>query len=201
MRRIVKDPNSEIIAQSLSYKEGNSHNNSRISDILFVEQFGFCAYTEEYLGRADAKDIEHFNPNLKGTEEDSYNNWYLVKHQWNKEKSTKWNNDILYPTAEDFETRIVYDNGDYRLADKNDVQADNLIKLIKLDDLILADERKRYINRKRNEIEKFNETPEDFFKTLIEQSIEQIKYLRAINEEFNIDIIELIEQNLQNHKS
>ncbi|KAF2513452.1 hypothetical protein [Flavobacterium foetidum] len=192
MRRVLKNNDSEIIKSGLNYIEGNSYNNSKISKILYKEQKGFCTYTEEYLGRADARDIEHFNPNFKGTANDSYSNWFLVKHLWNSEKSTKWFEQILLPTDENFETRIVYDNGDYRVSDADDIGATNLIKLIKLDDLMLADERKKYINRKRNEIKAFGLSPEDFFSILIEDDIRQVSYLRAIQEEFGIDIWNMI---------
>jgi HNH endonuclease len=109
MRRILKDNNSEIIIQTLEYIEGNSTNNKKISNILYKEQKGFCAYTEEYIGRADARDIEHFNPNLKGTNTDGYFNWFLVKHQWNSEKSSKWDKyqPVLNPTHENFNIKII----------------------------------------------------------------------------------------------
>jgi HNH endonuclease len=194
MRRIHKSDNSKIIIENLNYTEGNSNNNLKISKILYKEQKGFCAYTEEYIGRADAKDIEHFNPKLKNTADDSYLNWFLVKHQWNNEKSTKWENfqPVLNPTDSTFENRISYDNGDYRVVDSNDTEAVNLIRLIKLDDLILADERKKYIRRKTDEIEKFGVSNQDFFKILIEDNIKQISYLRAIQEEFKINIWEML---------
>ena len=194
MRRIIKDDNSEIIIQNLKYIEGNSTNNVKISKILNKEQKGFCAYTEEYIGRADAKDIEHFNPTFKGEIADGYPNWYLVKHQWNKEKSAKWSEfqPVLLPTDIDFNNRIVYDNGDYRVANSEDIPSVNLVRLIKLDDLLLADERKKYIRRKKDEIEKFGQSANDFFKVLIESDIKQISYLRAIQEEFKIDIWSLI---------
>lgn len=194
MRRVLKNIDSEVIKTKLNYKEGNSNNNLKISKILYKEQKGFCVYTEEYLGRADARDIEHFNPNIKGTTDDSYSNWFLVKHQWNIEKSSKWENyqPILLPTAIDFEDRIVYDSGDYRISDLNDNEAINLIKLLKLDDIILADERKKYIQRKAKEISIFGDSAEEFFKILIDDDIKQISYLRSIQEEFNIDIWNMI---------
>jgi hypothetical protein len=194
MRRVFKNDDSEITKTNLSYIEGNSNNNLKISKILHKEQKGFCIYTEEYLGRADARDIEHFNPTLKGTKDDSYSNWFLVKHQWNKEKSTKWEDfqPTLHPTAIDFNDRIVYDSGDYRVAKLDDEEANNLIKLLKLDDIILADERKRYIQRKAKELSIYGVSPEDFFKILIEDDIKQISYLRAIQEEFKIDIWNLL---------
>ena len=196
MRKVLKKIDSEITSTNLNYIEGNSRNNLKISKILYKEQKGFCIYTEEYLGRADARDIEHFNPNLKGTVQDSYSNWFLVKHQWNKEKSSKWDDfqPILHPTAIDFDERVVYDSGDYRVSDLNDIEAINLINLLKLDDIILADERKRYIQRKTKELLLYGETPENFFKVLIDDDIKQISYLRAIQQEFNIDIWNLLPQ-------
>ena len=194
MRRVIKDDDSEVKKSNLSYIEGNSNNNSKISKILYKEQKGFCVYTEEYLGRADARDIEHFNPSFKGTIDDSYSNWFLVKHQWNKEKSSKWQDyqPILYPTAIDFNERIIYDSGDYRVSNLDDDEATNLIKLLKLDDIILADERKKYIQRKTKELSLYGETAEIFFKVLIDDDIKQISYLRAIDAEFDIDIWNLL---------
>ncbi len=90
MRKAVKNPNSKILADRLMYASGDSNNNKKIATLLFSEQKKFCAYTDEYISRTDAKDIEHFDPNLKDTPQDNYNNWFLVKHQWNKEKSYKW---------------------------------------------------------------------------------------------------------------
>jgi HNH endonuclease len=194
MRRVIKNDDSEVIKSNLGYIEGNSNNNLKISKILYKEQRGFCVYTEEYLGRADARDIEHFDPNLKGNDKDSYSNWFLVKHQWNKEKSSKWEDyqPILHPTNIDFENRVVYDGGDYRVSDLDDHEAINLIKLLKLDDIILADERKKYIERKAKELSIYGVSAEDFFKILIEDDIKQISYLRAIHQKFNIDIWNLL---------
>lgn len=191
MRKVSKNRNSKILKLNVKYKQGD---NSKLSQLLYEEQKGFCAYTEEYIGRADAKDIEHFNPSLKNTNKDNYLNWFLVKHQWNKEKSTKWDifQPILHPTDANFEQRIVYHQGDYIVSRLEDLEAKNLIALLKLDDAILADERKRYIKRKKEEIAIFGETPESFFQTLIAADIKQIAYLRAIQEEFNLDIWELI---------
>jgi hypothetical protein len=196
MRRIIKVDTSLLKENDLKYIEGNSNNNLKISKILYSKQKGFCAYTEEFIGRADAKDIEHFNPTLKNTAEDSFTNWSLVKHQWNIEKSNKWNKHqpVLLPTDPSFEERIVYDNGDYRVSDSNDVEAINLIKLLKLDDIILADQRKKYIKRKTSEIEKFGVSAVDFFQILIHDDINQISYIRAIQEEFQINIWDTIPQ-------
>lgn len=194
MRKAFKNPDSKIVTEKLNYVSGNSTNNKKIAEILFDEQKKFCAYTDEYISRTDAKDIEHFNPTLKGTAQDNYNNWFLVKHQWNKEKSYKWEEfqPILHPTANDFEDRIIYVSGDYIFKSDADVEAKNLISLLKLNDAGLADKRKKYISRKASEISAFGLDANTFFSVLINEDTCQVSYLRAIKEEFGIDIWAII---------
>lgn len=195
MRRAVKYPDSKIIDNNLGYISGKSNNNKKIADILFEEQKKFCAYTDEYVSRTDAADIEHFDPTLKDTTADNYYNWFLVKHQWNKEKSYKWKNyqPILNPAAEDFEERVIYADGDYVAKSNTDIEAQNLISLLKLDDPGLADERKRYIKRKREEIKIFGQDETAFFFTLINNNPPGVSYLRAIKEEFGVDVWQMLD--------
>ena len=194
MRKAFKSEESKILIEHLSYIVNNSTNNSKIAKILLSEQKGFCAYTDEYLSRTDARDIEHFNPALKDTNEDNYQNWFLVKHQWNNEKKSKWDKfqPILHPTAVDFEERIIYVDGDYFANSETDIEATNLIKLLKLDDAALAEKRKKYIARKRKEIEVFQEDAHAFFLNLIDDDQCHVSYLRAIKEEFGIDLWEIL---------
>lgn len=193
MRRAIKGKDSKVLQDGLIYISGNSLNNALLRDILLAEQKSFCAYTDEYISRTDAKDIEHFNPTLKGTDQDGYSNWFVVKHQWNKEKSYKWEEfqPVLYPVDDNFNNRIIYYDGDY-ISGPDDVEAKNLIRLLKLDDPSLADKRKKYINRKRKEIEMFGVTPESYFLILISDNICQISYVRALSEEFSINLWELL---------
>ncbi len=193
MRRVIKDSDSRIVTENLKYKSGTS-TSKIISEILLTEQKSFCAYTDEYISRTDAKDIEHFNPKLKNTTQDNYYNWFLVKHQWNKEKSYKWDKyqPILHPTANDFEERVIYIDGDYFAKSDLDVEAKNLISLLKLDDAELANKRKRYIARKREEVKVFGQDPLTFFSLLIDDDTCQVSYLRAIKEEFGIDIWKML---------
>ena len=108
MRRIIKNSNSEVILNKIKYKKGD---NKKLASILLKEQKNFCAYTEEYIGINDAADIEHFNPNLKYLETDSYQNWFMVKHKPNNLKRTNWFEPILHPTSQDFEQRLIYFDG------------------------------------------------------------------------------------------
>lgn len=193
MRRIIKHPDSRIVVDGLMYKPQNSFNNKKIEVILSEEQKDYCAYTDEYISRSDAKDIEHFDPTLKGTPGDNYNNWVIVKHQWNKEKSNKWGDfqPVLSLIATDLEERILYADGDY-IALSDDLEARNLISLVKLDDVDLAMKKKQYIRRWKRHIIDFGLSPNDYFQVLLEENKCEVHYPRAIKEEFGIDIFEML---------
>jgi hypothetical protein len=189
MRRQNKSRESKILQKGLIYP----NNKKLISKTLYAEQKGFCAYTEEYIGRTDAEDIEHFNPTLKETDYDGYENWFLVKHQWNSEKSTKWEKcqPILHPTAKDFEERIVYNDGIY-FAKPDDTPADNLIKLLNLNDQTLTSNRKKFIKNKREKFVKYSFDLLEHFTRKATEDPSSLKYLRAIKEEFGVDVWSLI---------
>lgn len=192
MKRVIKKKDSEILTQGLNYIVNG--NNTNLRDVLFAEQKGFCVYTETFLGRTDKKEIDHFNPTLKGKTTDSYDNWFLIKAQWNLEKSSKWAKyqPVLHPTAQDFEDRIIYFEGDYLLANSNDIEAKNLITLLKLDDADFAKVRKNYIIRISKEINDYGSAL-DYFKELIDNELfDFIRFIRALENEFKVDIYSLI---------
>lgn len=196
MKRIDKPTDSTILYESIRYRERRE--NSRLSEVLHKEQLGFCAYTETFLGRSDKAEIDHFNPKLKGTQNDTYSNWFLTKARWNSEKAKKWDKfqPILHPTSEDFDERVLYENGDYRASSPTDIEAQNLIRLLKLDDPDLANERKRYINRMRDDIASYGTSPNIFFQKLIKANINNILFLRAIQEEFTIPIYDIVRESI-----
>lgn len=188
MKRVFKNPTSEIIITKIFYKKGD---NKKLASILLREQKNFCAYTEEYIGINDAVDIEHFNPNVKYLETDSYQNWFMVKHKPNNLKRTNWIEPILYPFDENFETRLIYSDG-YFLHNPEDIEAKNLIDLLDLNDEIFVKNRKRFIQRRKERIAEKEISAFDYFTEKIENEIESLKYLRAIQEEFGIDIWDMI---------
>lgn len=189
MKRVIKTDTSLVLQNGLNYKVNGD--NKLLSSTLLKEHKNFCAYTEEYLGINDAVDIEHFNPNLKGKDGDNYNNWFSVKHKPNLIKKTSWVEPILHPCNEDFEERVIYVDGIY-IWKPGDIEAENLITLLKLDDQIFSNERKRYINRKKERMAELGVSPEEYFKEKVEKDIDHLKYLRAIQEEFGIDIWSMI---------
>ena len=191
MRRIEKKTDSPIVKENLSYKKGG---NRRLSQLLYEEQNHICAYTEEYIGRADKGDIEHFDPTLKSGTQDGYKNWFLVKAQWNIEKGDKrrWDKfqPILHPTAEDFESRILYDRGHYILADDNDIEAHNLRAYLKLDDEELAQQRVFYIGRLKSDIALSGLSNQEFIdmRLVLPMYRSAIYYIRAVEEELNVKV-------------
>jgi uncharacterized protein (TIGR02646 family) len=183
----------DSLAADIEYiKNGD---NSNLREILFNEQKGFCAYTETYLGRTDQKDINHFNPTQDYNERNNYLNLFLCKSQWNKEKLNKWKDfqPVLSPVNDDFEKRISY-NKDLKLfepTDENDVEAKNLVKLLKLDDYDLSVERKKYIEL-CYELIKHYETPIIYFQKITQKNHTELKFIRSLEIEFGINIWNMI---------
>ncbi|PKP15753.1 MAG: hypothetical protein CVU07_09100 [Bacteroidetes bacterium HGW-Bacteroidetes-23] len=195
MKRVFKNPNSKIILENFRYRSNT--NNSNLGNLLLIEQRNFCAYTEHYIGSDDASDIEHFNPNLKDKPEDNYFNWYKVKHLPNQRKTKNWIENILMPYDESLENRVLYFDGEYH-ARPNDEAANNLIILLDLNNPKRIEDRKRYIKRRKEALEdkqlKTKEEIRAYFQQKIDSGIETIRYLRAIQEEFQIDIWNMIPQ-------
>jgi hypothetical protein len=187
MRKQIKLDDSLVVKNNWQYPK----NRTEISGQLLTEQKNICAYTETYLGRSDKKEIEHFNPTLKKTDKDGYHNWFLVKAQWNNEKGStrRWleHQELFHPTDEKFEERIIYLDGEY-ICHPDDVEADNLIKFLKLNDEELTVERKNYIARRRESIEKRNVNAQMYFDELYQKEPNRVYFVRAIEEEFNVKI-------------
>lgn len=186
---------SDSVAKDIEYiKDGD---NSNLREILFKEQKGFCSYTETYLGRSDQKDIDHFNPLQDFNERNFYFNLFLCKSQWNKEKSNKWNEfqPVLSPLTDDFEARISY-NKELKLfeaTNDDDNDAKNLVKLLKLDDYDLSVERRKYIEL-CNELMRNYENPTIYFQKVTQISLSELKFIRSLEIEFDIDIWNMIPQ-------
>ena len=193
MRKQTKLSDSQ--AKNIEYINGGD--NSKLRQILFEEQKGFCAYTETFLDRTEEKDIDHFNPTKEYLERNNYMNLFLCKAQWNKEKSNKWSKfqPILSPLSDDFEERIIY-NQDLKLfeaKEENDIEANNLVKLLKLDDYDLSMERKKHIELSK-ELMSYFESPTKYFQKTIELDSTAIKFIRSLEIEFNINIWEMLPQ-------
>ena len=165
MKQIIKSEHSKILEQNLKYSKPNDR--KKIVPILIKEQFGFCVYTEYPINSvAVAVDIEHFKPKSKfPNEEDNYENWFAASHHFNIKKSSKWKDEMLYPTDEYLENRLYYNKMRHSYyAKSNDIAAKNLIALVDLNNFELVNERKNYIQNLRNEIDNRGYSINEVFK-------------------------------------
>jgi hypothetical protein len=183
MKRIIKRVDSTILVEQLNYETQSQR--PRIRELLISEQYRFCAYTEERATAGFARDIEHFNPTLKGTNEDSYDNWFMASARWNQRKNTKWEDylPVLYPTASDFEERVILSGFNYEAARKDDEAADNLCKLLQLNDYEIVSDRDAYLQAQKDLIKELG-SEENLYNYLC-RNPSQIKYRRLLETHFN----------------
>ncbi len=189
MKRINKYKDSKILTKKMQYPADRT----KIREVLQTEQGGYCAYTEARIPASFSIDIEHFNPELKETKEDGYQNWFAVSHKWNLKKgnAVRWRKyqPILYPTAEDFEKRIVYDTrtASY-IHEKQDIKAKNLIDFLDINNENLIKDRADKIKLLED---LFKETDkENFLEWLSTPKSKQdlVEFRRAIETVFNIEL-------------
>jgi hypothetical protein len=189
MRRIDKKADSDILTQNLQYSKATER--PAILVVLEAEQNHFCAYTEERFTAGYAREVEHFNPTLKNTPQDNYENWFAVGAKWNKMKGTsnsvsRWNDfqPLLSPTASDLEQRVLYVGGDY-VAHVNDIEAKNLIDYLNLSHEDLVADRKAHMAFINDLLALFGDD-KNILLAYIRKNIKEFKFPRAIFEEFGI---------------
>lgn len=191
MRRIEKPQNSPILTQNLQYSKRTER--PAILVVLEAEQNHFCAYTEERFTAGYAREIEHFNPTLKDTPQDNYENWFAVGAKFNKMKGTsnadsRWLEfqPLLLPTATNLEQRVMYEDG-YYVALAQDREAKNLILYLHLNNEDLVAERQKLVNWVADTLESLDN---DLDKLLayLRKYIERVSFPRAILEEFGLTL-------------
>ena len=111
-----------------------------------------------------------------------------MKSLWNTKKSIKWFAEIIHPTDHDFEQRILYIDGDYAAADPNDVAANSLIQLLGLNNARLADQRKRYIKLKKQEIADTPKSSQQYIDDLLMDYPEGVYFIRALEAELSVTV-------------
>lgn len=137
MKFLNKMPDSAIVKNKWHWDK-DKH---KVREALRREQYGFCAYSEKYLGIEDNEiqqkcDIEHFDPRLKNTDQDGYENWYLVESGLNERKYKKLDNRFLpiINPAKNAVGRVVYQKGLFVPANNNDIEAQHFIDFLRLND-------------------------------------------------------------------
>jgi len=184
MKYIQKSEDSPIVEKELEYPKDHT----QIREILSKEQSYFCAYTEDFFSVGYAVDIEHFDPTRKNIPKD-YFNWYAVGHRWNNKKASKWHDyqPILHLSDPKFEERIVYNTQTNTYTTKaNDIEAENLIKLLNINDYDLAKERENYILSLKVLLGLWNNSLPDFIAFLRKGN--HLKFRRAVETTFDIKL-------------
>lgn len=192
MRFLTKNNHSDIISSGLTYT--NIGNRALLRKQLLAEQKGFCAYSERYILQTDSHAIEHFNPDLKGTDEDSYWNWYVCLTWMNEHKPKKLDErflPILLPYSMDLRRRIHYQNELYQTIEKNDIEANNLIVFLGWNKYEVKNDRDAHIQRVKKLKELCGDDDNLFFAILEEDPV-HLSFITAIEHELDIDLSHLI---------
>jgi len=188
MKFLAKNTNSEIVQRDLSYAKPSDR--PAIRQILKAEQFGFCAYSERYFQNTDEVHIEHFDGQLKNTDQDNYQNWYAVLARINTTKAKKIKPflPILLPNSDDLNARIYYSNHIYQSVDKEDSEADNLIKYLGFNKYELISDRNKHIQR----IQYLKAQLEDDFETFLQNHLQELSFITALEVELDMPLEHLL---------
>lgn len=187
MKFLSKRADSQILLQKLIYKKNTD--NSELRKFLLKEQKNFCAYTEKYVEGLDSVEIEHFNSSLK--HKDNYYNYYAVVRWANQiKKDEKYKNAPFFDTLffqNEFAARIKFIPTDlvYEEINPDDIEAIDFIDFIGLNENDLFKDRKSHINPLKDFF-----IPEFDIIGYFRKHKQELKFITAIEVEFNIDLSE-----------
>jgi hypothetical protein len=192
MHYLKKDENSEVIKQHLSYNQPKDRNLLR--EQLLLEQKGFCAYSERYVKATDKRDIEHFDPRLKNTDNDNYYNWYVVLSWINEHKPKKIEPflPILNPFSIEVIHRIIYEDGIFKVVRQDDIEAHNLIKFLGFNKRELTEDREKHIKRLQS-LRELCGNDQDFIE-LLKKDKESLSFITALEKELSLNLKHLLEK-------
>lgn len=196
MKFLPKNPQSDILADGLVYKDGSTKNNRALRERLLLEQKRFCAYTEEYITSTSSDDVEHFDRTKKG--DDDYFNYYATTHRANKEKSKKDNRfagssffqSLFFHDRATLEERITYTDGEFISVDPTDSEAQQLIDYLSLNDDWLFSERANHMALLRDTFADAQYTKDEQRAYLLRHRKMQ-SFITAIEHEFDLDLSEV----------
>jgi hypothetical protein len=190
MQYLSKLTDSKIVTENLTYRKTTER--GKIRDILIQEQSEFCAYSEVYIRSVDEVHIEHFDPRLKNTINDNYQNWYgvLAKMNTNRPKKIEPYLPILHPSSEDLFKRIFYKDGIYQPFELDDTEANNLIKFLDLNKREVLEYREKHLKRIRKLKDLCGD--EDLFLEELRENKDNLSFATALKHELGIDVSKLL---------
>jgi len=200
MKFLSKRNDSEILREGLVYKEGNTLNNRRLAERLLAEQHNFCAYTEYYYDPArDSLDVEHFDAELKGNDENYYN-YYAVLHKSNQQKyvreiapdfvRTEFFATRFFQDSEQFNARIQFVDNLYEEVNENDLDALNFIEYIGLNAHTLTESRASHVMLLREIFADARYETEEAKLTFFRNYPQNLNFITAIELGLGIDLSE-----------
>jgi hypothetical protein len=184
MRYLRKSSESQVLANRWQYDKKSDR--PKICAVLRKEQLVFCAYSEAYLTPIHQVEIEHFDPDLKGTNADSYWNWYAVVSWMNRHKYkniTRYQ-PILKPSSPDIHQRIKYEQGIFVAVEATDQEAKNLIDFLGWNRPEVFEARRNHVNRIRD-LQEICGDDQLFFDCLINHP-ENLSFFSALQNELGL---------------
>lgn len=190
MKYLQKIDASEIVEEEWTYDKKSDR--PKIKRVLLEEQQGFCAYSERYVGKTDAVDIEHFDPRIKNTTNDNYRNWYAVLHWLNihKPKLIVPHLPILHPSAADLSERIIYEDGLFQIVEEGDTEAENLINFLGWNKPEVVEDRQKHVQRIQFMKEMLNDN--ELFLNQLRNDKMNLSFATALEVELGIDVDALL---------
>ena len=190
MKYLSKKNDSEILKKEWKYKTKSQR--PKIRAALLKEQKGFCAYSERYIQQTDSPEIEHFDPRIKPTSKDGYQNWYAVLNWLNihKPKKIEPHLPILHPSSPDLKERILYKDGLFQVANKDDEEAQNLINFLGWNKMEVVTDRQKHVQRVKFMKEMLAE--ETLFLEQLKKDKLNLSFATALEAELGIDIDTLL---------
>lgn len=204
MQFLSKNPNSDILKESLKYKSSSGRSNQKLKQALLNEQQGFCAYSEKYLSPLDSVDVEHFNPALK--EQDDYFNYYAVLHSCNQHKQhlypkfaeSDFFKTLFFQDPEQLHSRIQYFKdevgGMFDSVDPEDRDAQNLIEFLGWNRPELLSERKKHLARLKSWMKDAGYESVEAQITFLRKDPTHLSYITMLERELNLPLLTLLDE-------
>lgn len=193
MRFLAKSSASPLAQSGLVYREGATKENKELKKRLLAEQRNFCAYTERYVKKTDATDLEHFDSSIKY--QDNYFNYYAVLVWANRGKQDRsfagnpFFTSRFFQDREQWEKRIRYIDFQYEAIDPADQEAEDLIAFLRLNHSDLCSDRRNSI---QETVELFSEAGFDSAQILdwFRKHPESLDFITGLEVALDLDLSE-----------
>lgn len=190
MQFLKKNPTTTLT--TLRYSVASERDELRKG--LLQEQYGFCAYSEEFVKQSDSCNIEHFYPKGENpSKEDDYMNLYATRSWLDEHKPKKIAPflPILEPHSADLHDRIHYEAGIFKCVNEGDVEAQHLIDFLGFNKYEVSDDRRRHVSRVK-QLKMSSWLSETEFLEYLKTHRQELSYATALEKELGIPAMQMI---------